>query len=43
MGPTVGWNSLLLSVAFLAQIALKWLQEGLNQTLASRAELTLWD
>ena len=20
----------------------KWLQEGLNQTLASRAELTLW-
>ena len=26
----------------MAQIALKWLQEGLNQTLASRAELTLW-
>ena len=29
-------------VAFLAQIALKWLQEGLNQTLASRTELTIW-
>ena len=34
MGPSVGWNNLL--------IVLKWLQEGLNETLACRAELALW-
>ena len=41
--PSLSHHFLLpFDVAFLAQITLKWLQEGLNQTLASRAELAHW-
>ena len=36
-GSTVGWNRLLIELFWP-----KWLQEGLNETLAYRAELTLW-
>ena len=37
MGPSVGWNSLLIEL-----FGLFGLQEGLNQTLACRAEFILW-
>ena len=41
IGPSEGWNGLLIELFFFVQIVLKWLQEGLNLILSRRSGLAL--